>query len=266
MIFGKLIAGLIGLVAGGWVGLIIGLIIGHSFDKGLKKTFLLNSPENIARIQRSFFETTFLLLGHLAKADGRISQQEIDHTESIIGQMRLDHALREQAIGLFRRGAAADFQLEATLTAFNQVCGSQRQLQQTLLSFLISLALADNHQLEQSESIALQRIAELMGFSAAQLAQLLRMMQAQDRFHSGHPSGQSLLNEVDEAYLALGVNSQCSDQELKRAYRKLMSQHHPDKLIAKGVPDSMLKLATEKSQEIQAAYEVARKHRARKDR
>lgn len=266
MIFGKLVAGLIGLVTAGWVGLIIGVVIGHSFDKGLKKTFQLNSPENIARIQQSFFETTFLLLGHLAKADGRISQQEIDHTESIIGQMRLDHALREQAIALFRRGAAADFQLEATLTTFNQVCGSQPLLRQTLLSFLISLALADNHELEHSESIALQRIAQLMGFSAAQLAQLLQMMQAQERFHSGQSSSPSLRDEVDEAYLALGLDPQCSDQELKRAYRKLMSQHHPDKLIAKGVPDSMLRLATEKSQEIQAAYEVVRKHRTQKSR
>ncbi len=66
---------------------------------------------------------------------------------------------------------------------------------------------------------------------------------------------------LDDAYAALGVDSSVTDKELKRAYRKLMSENHPDKLIARGVPADMVKLATEKSQEIQAAYEMVRKSR-----
>ena len=64
-----------------------------------------------------------------------------------------------------------------------------------------------------------------------------------------------------DAYLALGVSRDCDDRSLKRAYRRLMSEHHPDKLIAQGVPEDMVKLGTEKSQEIQAAYELIRKQR-----
>ena len=136
MIFGKVIAGLIGLLVAGPIGLIVGVFIGHSFDKGLARTFSFASPENIARIKTSFFETTFLLLGHLAKADGRISRREIDHTELIITQMGLDGEQRERAIALFRKGAAPEFQLEPVLSAFSQACGAQKQLQQTLLLFL----------------------------------------------------------------------------------------------------------------------------------
>ena len=60
---------------------------------------------------------------------------------------------------------------------------------------------------------------------------------------------------LQDAYLLLGISASVSNAEVKRAYRKLMSQHHPDKLIAKGLPEEMLKLATEKTQNIKAAYE-----------
>ena len=173
MIYGKLIAGAIGWVVGGIFGLVIGVFIGHSFDKGLARTFSFASQENIARIKLSFFETTFVLLGYLAKVDGRISQQEIDHTEAIITQMGLNGQQRQDAIDLFKKGAAADFQPEPALAEFNQVCGAQKQLRQTLLMFLISMALADNHSVGESELGALGRIAGPIGISPAQLQQLL---------------------------------------------------------------------------------------------
>ena len=264
MFYGKIVAGLIGLLVGGGFGLVIGVFVGHSFDKALMRTLSLGSPENIARIQASFFETSFLLLGHLAKADGRISKQEIDHTEQIIAQMGLDGEQRQRAIELFHAGAAATFQLESIISGFNQTCGTQKQLQQTLLLFLISLALADDHNIEQSELRALTRIATLMGFSPAQLQQLLRMAQAQEHFH-GHSSARGAgATNLEDAYAALGVSEGVSDKDLKRAYRKLMSQNHPDKLIAQGVPEHMIKIATEKAQEIQSAYEMIRKQRGGK--
>ena len=81
MFFGKVIGGLLGLAAGGIPGLILGVLIGHTFDRALVKVLRFGSPENIERIKNSFFETTFLLSGYLAKVDGRVSKSEIDHTE-----------------------------------------------------------------------------------------------------------------------------------------------------------------------------------------
>ncbi len=260
MIYGKLIGGLLGLLVGNVFGLIVGVFIGHTFDRGLAATLKFGSPENLERIKINFFETTFLLLGYLAKADGRVSKQEIAHTEQIFNQMGLSAQQRERAIELFRQGSAGDFQVEPAVAAFVQTCGSQRQLQQTMLLFLISLALADQ-KIEPAEHAALARIATLMGLGVAQLEQLLRMAQAQDHFHGQGGFAAQPGTSLEDAYAALGVDSSVTDKELKRAYRKLMSEHHPDKLIAKGVPEDMVKLATERSQEIQAANEMIRKHR-----
>jgi DnaJ like chaperone protein len=260
MIFGKLIGGFIGLLVGGVLGLIVGVFIGHAFDRGLVQTLRFGSPENIERIKTSFFETTFLLAGHLAKADGRVSQQEIDHTEQLFTQMGLTAEHRSRAIELFRQGSGSDFQLETTVNAFLQTCGPQRQLQQTMLLFLISLALADQV-IDPAEHATLVRIANLMGLGTAQLEQLLRMAQAQEHFHGKGGYTAQPGTSLEDAYTALGVSSDVDDKALKRAYRKLMSENHPDKLIAKGVPEDMVKLATERSQEIQAAYEMIRKQR-----
>ncbi|MFK8047226.1 MAG: co-chaperone DjlA [Halioglobus sp.] len=264
MFYGKVIAGLIGLLSGGLFGLIIGVFIGHSFDRGLVRTFNFGSPENIERIKESFFATNFLLLGYLAKVDGRISESEISHAEQLIAQMGLDSSQRKRAIEFFRSGSAADFQLEATVTAFNEICGSQKHLQQTMLAFLVSMALADDHGLVEAERVALNDIASRMGFSAGQLEQLLRMAQAQSQgsFHNQSRTFTSSDTSLQEAYSALGVSQSASDKELKRAYRKLMSENHPDKLIAKGVPPEMVKIATEKSQKIGAAYDMISKYRA----
>jgi DnaJ like chaperone protein len=260
MIFGKLVAGLIGFLTGGFFGLVVGLFVGHLFDRSLQATFGMASPENLARVQQSFFETTFLLSGFLAKADGRVSEEEIAHTEQIFLQMGLDTAQRQQAIKLFREGSEAGFELEGVVSSFKNICGNQRQLRQTLLLFLISLAHADDT-LDPQEHAALTRISGLLGVGAIQLEMLIKMTRAQGQFHGQAGGSAGTGTSIDDAYAALGIDSSASDKELKRAYRKLMSENHPDKLIAKGVPEDMIKLATERSQEIQSAYEMVRKHR-----
>jgi DnaJ like chaperone protein len=132
-----------------------------------------------------------------------------------------------------------------------------------MLLFLISLALADQV-IEPAEHAALVRIATLMGLGVPQLEQLLRMAQAQEHFHGKAGYAAQPGTSLEDAYEALGVKSRVNDRDLKRAYRKLMSENHPDKLIAQGVPEDMVKLATERSQEIQAAYEMIRKNRGNK--
>jgi DnaJ like chaperone protein len=258
---GKLVGGLIGFLTLGPLGLLLGLWVGHAFDKGLGGLAQFASPEFRAKIQESFFTTTFRLLGCLAKADGRVSESEIAHAEALISQMGLDTRGRQRAIALFKEGSSKDFELEVVVNDFLGLAGRHPQLKQTLLLFLISMALADGT-MDPAERNVLDHIGRLLGFSEAQVAHLLRMAQAQGRFHET-PGSQGTVNDIQVAYDALGVQQTASDAEVKRAYRKLMSENHPDKLIAKGVPDSMVKLATEKSQEIQAAYELIKKQRAK---
>jgi DnaJ like chaperone protein len=261
MVFGKVIGGFIGLIAGSLPGLVIGVLVGHAFDRALGNALSFGSSDNIERIKSSFFETTFLLSGYVAKVDGRISQSEIDHTEQLIAQMGLVAEQRQRAIELFRRGAAGDFAMEPVVAAFVQSGGRHRQLQQMLLLFLISLAQADQGMMP-TEHAALVRIAAAMGIGAAQLDRLLRMAQAQSGFQQQQGGTTTARgSSLEDAYRALGIESAATDKEVKRAYRKLMSEHHPDKLIARGVPEAMIKLATERTQEIQTAYELIRKSR-----
>lgn len=258
MIFGKFIAGVLGLLVAGPLGLAVGLFVGHLFDRGLAGQFAAIRPERLAAMQRSFFDTSFRLLGHVAKADGHISEAEIAQTEALMRQLGISGDQRDAAIARFKEGAAADFDLDATLARFNQDCAGPRQVAQTLLVFLISMAAADGS-IDRSEHAVMQRVALGMGFRAEEFEQLLRMVEAQSHFHG--TSATTPQDQLGDAYLALGVTEECSDKEVKRAYRRLMSEHHPDKLIARGVPESMLKVATEKAQEIQAAYEIISKSR-----
>lgn len=259
MYWGKLIAGTIGLLTGGVFGLLLGLLVGHFFDRGLRLGDVLNAPQQLAKVRQQFFKTTFLLLGHLAKADGRISEQEIDQTEQIIAQLRLNAEQRQQAIDLFKQGSAPGFAVDAAVSEFQAVCGRHPQLAQTLLAFLLTMVLADQ-QVDEAEHRAFTHIGGQLGFSAAQLEQFMSMARAQGSFHQrpGEAQGQ---HSLADAYAALGISESATDAEVKRAYRKQMSANHPDKLIAKGVPEEMVKLATEKSQDIQAAYEQLRNAR-----
>lgn len=258
MFVGKLIAGLLGLLVVGIPGLIFGLFLGHLFDMGLAKVMGFGGA-GVEGVRQEFFRTVCLLMGHVAKADGRISEEEVAHTEQVFQQLGLQDEQRHEAILLFKEGAEAEFTPDAQVQAFLRAGGAHPALKQTLFLFLVTLALADQR-LVDAERSALHRIGALLGFSAGAIEELLRMATAQGQFHQRAGVDSSAPTSAD-AYAALGVSPDAPDKEVKRAYRKLMSQNHPDKLSARGVPEDMLKMATEKSQEIQAAYELIRRER-----
>ena len=258
VVIGKIIAGALGFLLAGIPGAALGVLAGHFFDRGLAGQFALADPARLARMQQTFFETAFQLLGHVAKADGRVSEEEIARAEQVMLQLGISGDQRQAAIANFKRGAAAGFELEPVMSRFNTDCAGPQQIPQTLLIFLISMAQADGS-IDQSEREVLGRIAQYLGFTAAAFERLLRMSEAQSHFHGSRSA--SPQDQLADAYRALGVDSSVSDRELKRAYRRLMSENHPDKLIARGVPESMMKVATEKAQDIQAAYELIKKTR-----
>jgi DnaJ like chaperone protein len=209
--------------------------------------------------RKTFFESAFTLMGRVAKCDGRISEQEIQVTEQLMVRMGLTPEHRQQAIGLFKQGAEPAFDVESQLARFMQHCGAHANLRHMLLMFLFSTAAADGA-LSGPEHALLQQVAARLGFSAAAFEQLLRMFNAQDGF-AEPPGAVPRAHALADAYAALGIRENVSDREAKQAYRRLMSQYHPDKLIAEGMPADMVKMATERTQEIQNAWELIRKAR-----
>lgn len=280
---GRILGGLLGVVGlvalvgfglGALLFAIVGVIIGRLFFSGYSRfqhDYRPNEEER-KKIQDNFFKTVFLLLGHLAKADGRISEAEIQQAENFMSQMGLTPDHRREAIRLFKQGAEQDFNSESTLQTFKQTCGRQRNLIQMLIMYLVNMAMADG-QIDSSEEAVLKKVASSLGISSMMFEQMLRMIKAQGAFAGGAAGGSQYsgghyqsapsANQLDLAYQALGVSSDVSDAQLKRAYRKLMSQYHPDKLVGQGVPDDMIQSATERSQEIQAAYDLIKKSRGK---
>lgn len=261
---GKLIGGILGFLVGGPLLAILGVFFGHMFDKGRHLQEVMGSPEMRARASESFFVTIYTLLGYLAKADGRVNETEVAQTEALMTQMGLSAEQRREAIACFKQGAAPDFEPQALLASFREICGRQRNMVQMLLTSLVNLALVDGH-FDQQEERVLREVAAGLGMSSFAFEQLLRMIKAQNAFAGGAYQGGGTAemrgDALQQAYEALGVSASAGDAEIKRAYRKLMSQYHPDKLAGQGLPDSAIKEATERSQEIQAAYDVIKKSR-----
>ena len=241
--------------------IVLGVVWGHQFDKARAAA---GSGSRLggasSDVQREFFRSTFLIMGHLAKADGRVSQEEISAARSVMHQLRLGPDQVREAIGLFSEGKSAGFDLDTQVARLNAALRGQKLLVRSFLEIQFYLLLSDGS-IEVAERDSLWRIAAGLGFSRVELAQLEAILRAQQSFGGGQRPAASPERDLGQAYKALGVAPESNDKEVKTAYRRLMNQHHPDKLMAKGLPDSMLEVSKEKTREILAAYEVIKKAR-----
>ena len=254
---GKIIGAVLGyLFLHNLPAIIFGALLGHLLIDQRKQRPAI-SRGDLEQIQTIFFNTVFMMLGFVAKSDGHISENEIKLTEIYMEKMGLTPEHRREAIRLFKVGTETGFNSQEQLAAFMAVARRSPNLRQMLLVYLVNVAMADGA-LGTMEAQVLREIAATLGFSRLAFEQLLQMIGAQNSFAGDH---QASPNDVELAYQALGVTKENSDAEIKKAYRKLMSQYHPDKLIGQGLPDDMIKAATERSQEIQAAYDVIQKSR-----
>ncbi|AFU98565.1 co-chaperone DjlA [Simiduia agarivorans] len=256
---GKIVGGLLGFFTLGPLGLILGAFAGHFFDKGLRQVGYGLTPEQKQELQNRFINTLFPLLGHIAKADGVITKDEIDHAETLMVRYGMTAERRDQAISLFKIGSEPIFTPAAVVQEFHRATQLQPDLRRVLLQYLIGIAMADG-ELHPGEESALRSIAEGLGYGGAMFEQLMSMLRAQDSFRDQRQRPPAA-DELATAYRALGVQASATDAELKKAYRKLMSENHPDKLMGQGVPEDMIKMATERAQEVQRAYDLIRKHR-----
>ena len=264
--WGKVIGLALGIFSGaGFWGIVLGLIIGHMFDKVRSVKGQGYFANNQAR-QTLFFITTFQVMGHLTKSKGRVTEADIQIASLFMDRMQLHGDARTAAQRAFREGKQSDYPLRSKLRELRSACFGRFDLIRMFLEIQIQAAFADGS-LHPNERQVLYVIAEELGISRAQFDQFLRMMEGGQQFGGGGSSRGGAYQQaqrgptLEDACSVLGVKSSDDGTSIKRAYRKLMSEHHPDKLVAKGLPPEMMEMAKQKAQEIQAAYDLIRKEK-----
>jgi len=264
---GKVLGGAFGFMVGGPLGAILGASVGHQFDIGMIR---LESLENLKpgdqhRVQMAFFTATFSVMGHIAKADGRVSPEEISLASRIMDKMSVTGEMRTTAINLFQQGKQSGFPLDDVLDQFYQECHRRTDLIRMFIEIQIQEAFADGS-LETKQERLLLHICERLRITRVEYERMKIRVQAQQRFNYQYQYQQHRQNQhqphykepsnLQDAYEVLGLTASANDDDVKKAYRRLMSQNHPDKLVAKGLPEEMMKLAKEKTQKITKAYET----------
>ena len=273
---GKIIGGTLGALVGlGPWGAALGAFIGHQFDVGGGAADFFGRPfgavPNPALVNQIFFPTTFRIMGHIAKADGRVSEQEIASARAVMHALRLNEVQIHSAISYFTQGKQPDFDVEAALRRLRAAIMSYPDLAYFFVEIQLQAALAGNG-LPPPVRASLKRAAGLLGVSGADFANMENMLSFRmgagpaGAGGSGPRGGNGAFGvgseeRLAQAYSLLGVDPSLSNEQITKAYRRQMSRHHPDKLMANGLPESMLERAKERAQQIQAAYELIREKR-----
>jgi DnaJ like chaperone protein len=291
--YGKIIGAILGYIIGrGLLGAIVGFVIGHQFDMAGRRQrgrgalgnnrASRDSLDNDAaaaaagagrgspaELRQAFFEATFQVMGHIAKADGRVTQEEIGAAREAMQRFSLSEADRQRAIELFTLGKSADFPLEETLERFYHLAGGQPDLRRLFVQIQLEAALRGNG-LSAGPRTVFGRICRTLRISPLEFASLEAMLRMRGGGGGGGARGAAggasaaaarAASRLADAYDVLGVTPGSSDAEVTKAYRRLMSQNHPDKLVAQGLPESMIAAAHERTQRILEAYEIVKNHR-----
>lgn len=260
--WGKILGALFGLAIFRIPGLVLGLMIGHWFDQAYSQKFAQNggfsslfnkNPDE----QALFRYTTFSTMGHIAKATGVVTAAHIQQASHFMAQLDLSTEQQKEAQAAFRDGKLVSFPLRQQLQTFYQVYRRRKEVLQLFLEIQISTACLQGKMAEGQYKL-LQQVAAYLNVSTVQLERLLQAYGTQNRQQSTNNK-----LSINDAYRVLGVDASINETGLKRAYRKLMSQHHPDKLMAQGVPAEMLEVAKRRTQDIQAAYELIKRQRSK---
>lgn len=280
---GKVVGGAFGFIMGGPLGAALGAAFGHQFDQnGPEIHFegLGANPSETEVLRRAFFVGVFQVMGYLAKVDGRVSESEIGVARDIMTRMLLTEDLKILAMRLFNEGKADRFAMSIAVEQFRSACQSYPHLLRAFIALQLELALADGT-VNAKEEAALLRICDQLEFSRYEFFGIKTRLETERRFggvrgHGSRPGAfweetrhrqrsqtesLGLNTEIHEAYAVLQLKSSASETEIKTAYRRLVSRHHPDKLVGKGHDEGAVQRATEITQRIQKAYDLICKTR-----
>jgi len=251
-----LIGAIIGFFTGGPIGVLVGGFAGYVAGQALQR-FVIGG---LRVAQTALIESVFAVMGALCKVDSVVTRDEIKAVENIFRMLHLDDEQRLQAKAAFGKGKQPDFDLDAAVDRFAAISRGRAPLVQLFLQLQCMAVAADGH-VHPAEHNMLVRIAGRLGLTEADVAQLESLLRAATSGAAGGPSDKPPQDRLADAYVALGVTPDAAPADIKRAYRKLISKNHPDKLAARGLPESMRAVAEERSREINTAYDLIKSSR-----
>jgi DnaJ like chaperone protein len=256
--WGKIIVGVLGLFKGGISGAVIGVLLGHMIDR------FLAGIVGVSSTQKAFFDALFATLGYLSKADGQVTETEIRMVESLMQRMQIAGDDRQRAIRQFNQGKEEGFNLNKTLNSFAHQSMVRQDLRQMFLEILVEAAFSSG-QVTQAEHEVLFNVARTLRVPGHVFSSMLNARGSAGQRYGAPGGGQRSpgrqMGSMAQAYAHLGLEASATDAEIKKAYRKLVSQHHPDKLVSQGLPEEMMEIAKTRVREINTAYDQIKQAR-----
>jgi DnaJ like chaperone protein len=236
-VWGKIVGAAAGLAVGGPIGALLGAVAGHAVD------WYRDHPADDDATQHIAFTIGVIALGaKMAKADGEVTPREVSAFREVFRVPAAEEANVQRLFNLARRDSAG---FEPYARQLAGMFHDRPEVLEELLQCLFHIAKADGD-VRPSELDYLRAVAELFGLSRADFHRLC--------------AEECAGCDVDP-YGVLGVEPQIDDESLKAAYRRLIREHHPDRLIARGVPADFIAVATDKMARINAAYDIIRRER-----
>lgn len=253
--------------------------IGYFVGWYIQNKLILSGKSNTNVDPDLFLTILFETLGALCKSKGRVTENDIQFVSQSLNQFNLNSDQKKELKVAFNQGKSTNYPLRLRLNELYQQYRRSPNLLNTFCEQLIKVAVLDGSIHKNEEQIILIVIEELH-LSRMRILRFIQMALITQQFQRQQKSGQhysyrqyehqqhySQTNYADDsvqlknAYSTLGVNEDDTPSTIKRAYRKLMNEYHPDKLVSKGLPKEMLESAKQRAQEIQSAYEKIKAHR-----
>ncbi len=237
---GKILGGGIGFVIAGPIGAVLGAVLGHhTMDAG-------SGLSSLESRQSVYFIATFSMLGKLAKADGAVSQHEIDVIERVMREnLRLDPQARDFAIRIFSAAKDSDQEFMDFAEQFYTEFGSSPEMLASLIELLMLVAYSDSEYHPAEE---------------AMIAAAVRLFGLQDHYEQLRARFTGVPGDIGRYYAILGCREGDSLAIVKKKYRRLAMEYHPDRVQSRGMPPEFSQAAEDKFKEIQHAFDMVEKH------